>query len=97
MGFVDEAITGGWEGIVVNELGVLTGLPPEGLDVIEGVAVELRAGFAEWFGLGFTTASGDFECVATGSRPDWIDRPLLSSALHYRTEEAAYSVSQVGS
>jgi hypothetical protein len=61
-------------GLEINSCGVLTGVPGAGLASIDGPAVRLGAGFAEWFGVSFTEGGVRHHAVGAGNTPDWAAR-----------------------
>ncbi len=83
-------------GLEVNEYGVLTSVPAQGLASVDGPPVELQPGFAEWFGVEFTTGAGFVEAVGPGARPDWAGRPPVSRLGFASGEGWAVSMTAAG-
>lgn len=83
--------------VEVNDHGVLVAIPPAGLRTVDGPLVELGEGFAEWFGIRFQDAAGQWvEGVGTGSAPDWAGRASVTPAGRNGGSREASFVTRLG-
>src|SRR5262245_17789177 len=57
--------------VTINEYGVFTVVPDDGLRTVDGPAIRLAGRCAEWFGLSFNDATGPVEAVGGGNAIDW--------------------------
>ncbi|HEX5051324.1 MAG TPA: VCBS repeat-containing protein [Planctomycetota bacterium] len=65
----------------VDDTGLLVGVPARGLHTVDGPAVTLEPGRAEWCGVAFTDSHGHVRAAASGLAPDWAGRtPIRSTA-----------------